>query len=154
MIFPPGAGSERVVATLGPGKPQNVLASLLNGSKFNYVILGEPNNPGAVQKVILMAKVTSSSNSAPNTTAQNSFRPPPPPPSQPVEPPDDEYQQNEPDVENQNQLGSGQPDSSQQEIPGDQTLRPKLFSRAIAPRSRCCRNCSVYSSNNSRCNSN
>ncbi len=67
--IPPGAGTERVVATLGPGKPQNVLASLLNGSKFNYVILGEPNNPGAVQKVILMAKVAGSSNSAPQTTA-------------------------------------------------------------------------------------
>jgi hypothetical protein len=121
LEIPPGAGSERVVATLGPGKPQNVLASLLNGSKFNYVILGEPNNPGAVQKVILMAKVAGPSNSGPNTTAQSSYRSSPPPPSQPVEAPDDEYQQNEPDLENQNQLGSGQPDSGQQEVPGDQT---------------------------------
>ena len=53
--MPPGAGSERVVAKLGPGNPKDVLAALLNGSKFNYVILGEPNNSGAVQKVILMA---------------------------------------------------------------------------------------------------
>src|SRR5271169_722900 len=59
--IPPGAGSERVVASLGPGKPRDVLASLLNGSKFNYVILGEANNPGAVQKVILMAKASASS---------------------------------------------------------------------------------------------
>ena len=46
----PGGGSERVVATLGPGKPQTVLATLLNGSKFNYVILGVPDNPGAVRR--------------------------------------------------------------------------------------------------------
>jgi hypothetical protein len=101
--IPPGAGNERVVATLGPGKPQNVLASLLNGSKFNYVILGEPNNPGAVQKVILMAKVAGSSSPSPNTSAQSSFRSPPlPSQAQVVETPEDEYQPSEPEVENQN----------------------------------------------------
>jgi hypothetical protein len=130
LEIPPGAGSERVVATLGPGKPQNVLASLLNGSKFNYVILGEPNNPGAVQKVILMAKVAGSSNSAPNTTAQNSFRSQPPPPSQPVEPPEDEYQQNEPEVENQNQPNPVQPegDNASSEVvqPGNRTPEEML----------------------------
>ena len=106
--MPPGAGSERVVASLGPGKPKDVLASLLNGSKFNYVILGEANNPGAVQKVILMAKSSSGSASS-VTTAQNNFHPPPQP--QVVEQPDDEYPQNEPEVENQ--VVPGQPGGEQ-----------------------------------------
>lgn len=118
--IPPGAGSERVVATLGPGKPQTVLASLLNGSKFNYVILGEPNNPGAVQKVILLAKSTSTVGQASDTVAQNNFRAAQPQPQQAVEPPEDEYQQPEPEVENQNQLTPGQSG-----MPGAENLTPE-----------------------------
>lgn len=117
--IPPGAGNERVVATLGPGKPQTVLASLLNGSKFNYVILGEPNNPGAVQKVILLAKSTTASSQAPDTVAQNNFRIQQPQQPQAVEPPDDEYQQPEPEIENQNPLTPGQPG-----MPGAENLTP------------------------------
>ena len=115
---PPGAGSERVVATLGPGRPQSVLASLLDGSKFNYVILGEPGNSGGVQKVILLAKSSSMGADAPATTAQNNFQQPMQP--QPaVEPPEDEYPQNEQEVENQNQLPPGMPGT-----PGAEGLSP------------------------------
>ncbi len=66
--IPTSAGNERVVAQLGPGQPKDVLNSLLNGSKFDYIILGVTGNPGAVQKVIL----TSRQNSGPNVNvAQN-----------------------------------------------------------------------------------
>jgi hypothetical protein len=113
--IPSGAGSERVVATLGPGKPQNVLASLLNGSKFNYLILGVPDTPGSVQKVILLSKSSSNTTGgAPVNTAQGGFRPPSPQPA--VEQPEDEYPQNEPEVENQNQLQPG--------TPGSENLQP------------------------------
>ena len=88
--FPPGAGSERVVAALGPGNPRDVLANLLNGSKFNYVILGESGKPGGVQKVILMAKST-----APAASSGPSM----PQPAQPADPGEDEYSQSEPEVE-------------------------------------------------------
>src|SRR3954464_9006971 len=54
--LPPGANGERVVANLGPGTPQNVLTSLLNGSRFDYIILGSQDQPDAVQRVILRAK--------------------------------------------------------------------------------------------------
>ncbi len=94
--IPPGSGGERVVATLGPGKPQNVIASLLNGSKFNFVILGVPDKPGAVQKVILLAKSNVSASEAQLSAAHNNAQPP-----QPVESEEDEYPQNEPPVENQ-----------------------------------------------------
>ena len=119
--LPSGAGSERVVASLGPGKPQSVLASLLNGSRFNYVILGEPNNPGAVQKVILLAKSSPSAADAPVTGAQNNLRPQLPQQSA-VEPPEDEYPQNDPDVENQNQVLPGQPG-----MPGSENLTPDVI---------------------------
>lgn len=119
--IPPGAGSERVVANLGPGKPQSVLASLLNGSRFNYVILGDVDKPGAVQKVILMAKTGGPGAGAEQQSmAQNNFRQQPPQVQQAVEPPEDEYPQNEPVVENENQqLQPGQPG-----MPGSENLTP------------------------------
>ena len=115
--LPAGAGSERVVATLGPGKPQNVLASLLNGSKFNYVILGVPDNSGAVQKVILLAKSNPSSGEPLAATPQNVIHTPMPAPSG-VEPPEDEYPQTEPEVENQQQPGMPG-------MPGSENLQPE-----------------------------
>jgi hypothetical protein len=52
---PPNA-TERVVGHLGPGPAREVLASLLNGSHFDYVLLGSATNPNALDRVILMAK--------------------------------------------------------------------------------------------------
>jgi hypothetical protein len=52
----PGNASERVVGQFGPGTPRDVLASLLNGSHFNYVMVGTPANPDSVAQVILTAK--------------------------------------------------------------------------------------------------
>ncbi len=57
--MPSSAGSERVVAQLGPGQPKDVLNTLLNGSKFDYIILGVTGNPGAVQKIILTPRQNS-----------------------------------------------------------------------------------------------
>ena len=48
--MPSGASNERVVGQLGPGQPRDVLNALLNGTKFNYIILGVNGNPGGVQK--------------------------------------------------------------------------------------------------------
>ena len=52
---PPNA-NERVVTRLGPGAPRDVLASLLNGSSFNYVMLGSDTDPAAVTSLVLTAK--------------------------------------------------------------------------------------------------
>jgi hypothetical protein len=52
---PPNA-TERVVTHLGPGPARSVLATLLNGSHFNYVMLGSPTNPDKVDRVILTSK--------------------------------------------------------------------------------------------------
>ena len=52
----PANANERVVAALGPGPARDVLATLLNGTHFNYVMLGSPSNPTSVQRVVLTAK--------------------------------------------------------------------------------------------------
>jgi hypothetical protein len=85
--MPAGTSNERVVGQLGPGQPRDVLNSLLNGTKFNYIILGVNGNPGAVQKVIL----TTPKPATPVNTAQNNN---PPPPDEPQD--EDNYGEPEP----------------------------------------------------------
>jgi hypothetical protein len=51
-----GNANERVMSRFGPGKPRDVLAQLLNGSNFNYVMLGSPADAGKVEHLILTPK--------------------------------------------------------------------------------------------------
>lgn len=67
----PGNGAERVVGHFGPGPARDVLSSLLNGSHFNYVLLGSEANPQALDRVILMAKSAAPADSAPVQEAAN-----------------------------------------------------------------------------------
>jgi hypothetical protein len=55
-VPPSSAANERVVVHLGPGAPRDVLAGLLNGSSFNYVMLGSNSDPSAVASVLLTPK--------------------------------------------------------------------------------------------------
>jgi hypothetical protein len=50
---PAASAGERVVTHLGPGQPRDVLAALLNGSRFDYILLSSPDNPGGVRRLIL-----------------------------------------------------------------------------------------------------
>ncbi|MBZ5706140.1 MAG: hypothetical protein LAN63_12360 [Acidobacteriia bacterium] len=52
----PGNATERVVGRFGPGPAREVLAALLNGSHFNYVMLGSAANPDGLERVILTSK--------------------------------------------------------------------------------------------------
>jgi hypothetical protein len=69
----PGNATERVVAKIGPGPAREVLASLLNGSHFNYVMLGSPTKADMVDRIILTSK------SGPENTAAASSNPAPAP---------------------------------------------------------------------------
>lgn len=53
IAIPAGAEQERVVADLGPGPAQEVLAHLLNGSKFNFLIMNAASDPRQLDRVIL-----------------------------------------------------------------------------------------------------
>lgn len=52
----PSNSTERVVGYFGPGPARDVLATLLNGSHFNYVLLGSPTNSSVLDRVILITK--------------------------------------------------------------------------------------------------
>ena len=47
---------ERVVTHLGPGPARSVVAELLNGSRFNYILLGSPADDSVLARVVLVAK--------------------------------------------------------------------------------------------------
>ena len=51
----PAAG-DRVVTHLGPGPARDVMAELLNGSRFNYVILGSPEDANVLTHIVLVPK--------------------------------------------------------------------------------------------------
>lgn len=57
IIIPPEAGSGYVFAHMGPGPIQQVLARLLNGSSFNFVMVGSETNPGQLQSLVLTPRV-------------------------------------------------------------------------------------------------
>ena len=61
--LPAGAAGERMVARLGPGRPREVLASLLSWTDFNYVIQAADDDPEEVQSILLIAR----SKTAPKT---------------------------------------------------------------------------------------
>jgi hypothetical protein len=52
----PANPTDRVVGQFGPGPAREVLASLLNGSRFNYVLLGSPQDPTSLDRVVLLKK--------------------------------------------------------------------------------------------------
>ncbi len=79
----PANATERVVTHLGPGVPRDVLASLLNGSHFNYVMLGSPTDPNKVDRVILTSKSGPDAGSPPAPVGQTG---PPPVPADEPEP--------------------------------------------------------------------
>ena len=61
--------TERVVTHLGPGSARDVLAELLNGSRFNYVLLGSPADSAVLTRVVLVAKTGPDNAGAPNNPA-------------------------------------------------------------------------------------
>jgi hypothetical protein len=54
--IPAGAEQELVVANLGPAPAPDVLASLLNGSRFNFIMVGSSENPAQLRSVLLSPK--------------------------------------------------------------------------------------------------
>jgi hypothetical protein len=52
----PSNATERVATHLGPGPAREVMAELLNGSRFNYVLLGSQSDANLLTRVVLVAK--------------------------------------------------------------------------------------------------
>lgn len=129
---PAAANSERVVAQIGPGQPRDVLTALLNGSKFDYVILGVLGNPGAVQKVLLTPRQAGGAAIA----AQNNV-PPPPQPAEDISPDDGAVADNgdQPDYQNDPNQNNPYPNPNVYQNPttGQTVVPPGGFRRPGMP---------------------
>jgi len=69
--LPANGAPERVVTEIGPGAPRDVLAALLNGTQFNYVMLGSTADPTAIASITLTSKPGSGEQASPNPYPQN-----------------------------------------------------------------------------------
>ena len=56
IAIPSGAERERVVVRLGPAPGKEVISSLLNGSRFNYILVGSDRDPGGFKNLLLSLK--------------------------------------------------------------------------------------------------
>jgi hypothetical protein len=56
ISMPPAANQEQVFGSFGPAAPRDVLSSILNGSQFNFIILGAENDASRLQSVTLTSR--------------------------------------------------------------------------------------------------
>jgi hypothetical protein len=66
-----GAEQEKVVTDIAPGPAPEVLAKLLNGSRFNFLILSAADDPRRLDRVILSARAEGGVMPVPPVEAQN-----------------------------------------------------------------------------------
>jgi antitoxin (DNA-binding transcriptional repressor) of toxin-antitoxin stability system len=106
-----GAEQEQVVADIVPAPAPEVLARLLNGSKFNFLILSAVGDPQQLDRVIL------------STRPEGGYVPAPPPPQPVVRAQNDEPEETEPASMNL-QHESHPPAPAQVPQPGDAKTPP------------------------------
>ena len=56
IAIPAGAERETVIVKAGPGPATQVMATVLNGSRFNFVVVGSEQDQNALRTIILIAK--------------------------------------------------------------------------------------------------
>src|SRR5438034_839874 len=88
--IPADAGQDQVIANLGPAPARDVLTALLNGSRFNFILVGSDRDATQLKSVILTAPGEGASQPAieiPATPVEQSD-PEPPPPQEEMPPPE------------------------------------------------------------------
>ena len=121
ISIPPSASQEKIVADIAPIAPRDAIASLLDGSNFDFILLGSEQNPQALRSVVITqrgqgvasndafypavqsAPAPDSSNDPPPDTSQSDIQTTPepqpdmvpqaPPPDNSVPPPQNDQQQ-------------------------------------------------------------
>lgn len=114
---PAGAEQENVAISLGPGTPREVISQLLNGSPYNFIIVGKDEDANQVERVILSSKTPG------GVTASNQA-------STPITPMDDQRsngpapQMTPPPTEDAQPQGDSNPPPDTTPQPGDPQAAP------------------------------
>jgi hypothetical protein len=118
--IPSGAEQEKVAIQVGPGKPKEVLAALLNGSRFNFILQGSLSDPDGIGTVLLTPR-----SNAPVSAPSAAYVPPPAPVMAPMAdaPPPDQYGQAQPNAANQD-VPTGPPVTTDEEDSDGQPAPP------------------------------
>jgi hypothetical protein len=85
LDIPGGTASERVFVNIGPSSVRDALVSLLNGTRFNYVMLGAENTADKLQKIVL-TPADQTNEVAENSPSVQSQAPPPVAAAAPIRP--------------------------------------------------------------------
>ena len=95
--IPSDAQREQVVGSFGPAPAREVMASLLNGSRFNFILVASDNDPTQLRSVVLTPRGDAATQPAyvPPPPVAQAMTEPPPPQVQP-DPPSEERDQDEP----------------------------------------------------------
>ena len=118
--YPATLSQERVAAVVGPAPTPQVLATLLNGTRYDYILLGMNGRPDLLQRAIITPREASGAvASAAGPPPMNRAAPPPPAgdeesemaPEEPVEQPEEVPPQ---------QAQPGQPQPGIQAVPNQQ----------------------------------
>jgi len=73
VIEGPSMVGDRVIVHLGPGQPRQVVAQLLGSSRFDFIVMGTPQRPDGVNRLVLMAR---QGGNQPQPVANNGGAPP------------------------------------------------------------------------------
>ena len=113
------AGQDRVAISMGPASEGEVLASILSGSSLDYVVMGRPDSPTIVQRVLLTRR------SQPGAATVANGQPTPNPNAQ-QEGDEEGQDESAADAEQQPQDTAAQPPPVQQQQPeGQQPSRSR-----------------------------
>lgn len=119
----PANATERVVGRIGPAPARDVIASLLNGSHFNYVMLGSASDGSGIGQLILTPKQMTDTTTAQNATPnQPAFVPPPP--QQAAQDPNQDFSQDDTDIGQDVDLTDIQDQTADQSVEDQQQVQP------------------------------
>jgi len=111
-----GPSGDRVAAKIGPAPAKEVLLSLLQGSRYDYVMLGSVTDPEQVERVILTPKTAGATQTASV-------------PAQPQMPP----QQARPETDDENNDENAEEDTGPPPVRGPDRPQPEQPGAAVQP---------------------
>lgn len=104
ISIPPGAAQEQIVAGIAPLPLREALVSLLNGSRFNFIMVDSEHEPGKLKSVILTYRGDGGISQPAIPTPQVPVADTPPEPE-----PEPMPQETQPEMQPQPPEGAGQP---------------------------------------------